>query len=80
MKAVIYARYSSDNQMAGIFDLIRETIRFDIGDLFCDPLVEISSEPAFLLMRDQEGQWASTFASKEQGWNKTLQEIWEAIS
>lgn len=79
-ETVLKSRYSADNQMAGIFDLIRETIRFDIGDLFCDPLVEISSEPAFLLMRDQEGQWASTFASKEQGWNKTLQEIWEALS
>ena len=79
-ETTLKSRYSADSQMAGMFDLIRQTIRFDIGDIFCDILNEISSTPAMQIMGDKEGQWASTYASKEKGWNTALDQIWEALS
>jgi len=79
-ETVLKSRYSADNQMADMFDLIRATIRFDISDLFCDSLNELSCEPALLIRDDKGGQWASHYASKEKKWNKALEEIWDALS
>ena len=79
-ETVLKARYSADNQMAGMFDLIRQTIRFDISDLFCDSLNELSCEPAILIRENKEGQWASHYTKNEKKWNKALEEIWDVLS
>jgi len=79
-EVTLKARYSDDDQMAGIFDLLRETIRFDIGDFFCEILNEIASEFKGMMTKDAEGQWLSNYAEKEPAWNEALDAAWEALS
>ncbi|MBQ2708642.1 MAG: hypothetical protein IJF67_10280 [Clostridia bacterium] len=79
-ETTLKARYSADDEMAGIFDLLRETIRFDIGDYFSAQLNTISSHMKTMLIDKKEGQWMSEYTAKQGGWEESLVKIWETLS
>ena len=79
-ETTLKARYSADDKMAAVFDLLRATTRYEIGEYFTQQLNSIPSEFKNLIRDEKEGQWASNYASKEEGWNNTLTEIWETLS
>jgi len=79
-ETTLKARYSNDDKMAGIFDLLRSTMRFDIGDYFTESLGSPTSPFREMAVKNEAGQWASNYASKETGWKDTLTEIWETLS
>ena len=73
-------RYSADDNMSAVMDLLRSTTRYEIGDYFTQQLNSITSSFKNLIVSGSEGQWASNYAFKEQMWNKALGEIWETLS
>ncbi len=79
-ETTLKARYSSDSKMATVFDLLRETLRFEIGDYFTESLGSPTSPFRNYITNNNAGQWMSYYASKEETWQKTLNEIWEKLS
>ena len=72
-------RYSQDNDASRMFDLIRSSINFDLGEIFGNSIGTPSS-----LFRDTIAKnnvnWASVVASNEQKWQGKLDELWDAMT
>ncbi|MBO5218112.1 MAG: hypothetical protein J6C52_01700, partial [Clostridia bacterium] len=64
-ETTLKARYSSDDNMAAMFDLMRATTRYEIGDYFGTQLNSLTSDFKILINDKMEGQWMSNYSSKE---------------
>jgi len=79
-ETTLKTRYSNDSEMSAIFDLLRSSMRFDIGDYFTESLGSPTSPFRDFVTANKAGQWMSNYASKEAAWKDTLAEIWETLS
>ncbi len=73
------ARYSEDDEMAQVYDLLRESLNFDIGETF-GALLGTPSGSFRAALSDNNTGWASTIASNLELWQTQLDECWESFS
>ncbi|MCI8388355.1 MAG: hypothetical protein HFE63_07830 [Clostridiales bacterium] len=71
-------RYTEGEAMARMFDLLRNSLNFDIGEIFVSALGTPSGEFKDKI-RDNDTSWASLIASKKDGWQATLDNIYDSF-
>ena len=76
-ETTLKARYSADDDMTEMFDLIRETIKIDVSSYFGSIVGSMVDPMKNLITEKKEGQWASEIAGKIGNWETKFAEVWE---
>ncbi len=79
-ETTLKARYSADDDMTEMFDLIRETIKIDVSNYFGSIVGSMVDPMKNLITEKKEGQWASEIAGKIGNWETKFAEVWELFS
>lgn len=72
-------RYSEDEGSARMFDIIRNTLSFDIGEIFASVLANPSAAFRDQYIRVNNTDWASYVASQTDTWQEKLNSIYESL-
>ncbi|MCQ2432250.1 MAG: hypothetical protein MJ175_06565 [Clostridia bacterium] len=78
-ETTLKTRYSSDSDMAQMFDLLRSNLYLDVFEYFSSSLDYPTSQFRELLIQKKSGGFASMTAKNEKKWQKKLDEIWDAL-
>ena len=78
-ETTLKTRYSSDSDMAQMFDLLRSNLYLDIFEYFSSSLDYPTSQFRELIVQNTSGGFASMTAKNEKKWQKKLDEIWEVL-
>ena len=74
------ARYSADDDMTALFDLIREMIKIDVPSYFGSIVGSMVDPIKNLIAAQSEGQWSSEIAGKMGNRKTKFAEIWGLFS
>lgn len=69
-------RYSSDEGMSRTFDILRETLTFDIGEIF-GSYIDIPSATFRENIRSNKSDWSSFIEKNLEKWNKALEDVYD---
>lgn len=79
-ETTLKARYSADENMAAMFDLLRDTMKVDISNYFSSIVGSMVDPMKNLIMGKKEGQWSSEMAKNMESWKTKFAEVWENFS
>lgn len=72
-------KYSSDDDAAHMYDIIRESVTFDFGRVFANTLENIPYGLFRNLVRDNNTNWTSTYSGKKETYISKLESLVEGI-